>query len=470
MAMGKRKSVEQPLFLTCNDLPHSEGHPFYVVVNRVLAESEFDRYVESACQKFYAQTMGRPSVAPGMYFRMLLIGYFEGLDSERGIAWRCADSLSLRQFIGVAIEQNVPDHSSVSRTRRLIDLQTHQEVFRFVLHLLTQKNLLKGKTIGVDSTTLDFGELSRTEANAAMKSIVRRDSGESYDPFLTKLAQASGIQTPTREDLARIDKERKNKGCNDDWEHPHDPDARITRMKDGTTHLAHKAEHAVDMESGAIVAVSLHEADKGDTNTLLDTIVDATTNLRVLVDDERLTGKISEQWMSEVVLDKGYHSNQTLVDLEAMNIRSYACEPRRGRRKWAGNAEARRAVYANRRRMKSRRGIRLRRKRGELLERPNAHCYETGGMRHLYLRGRENILKRLLVHVAGCNLGLLMRKLYKTGTPRSLQGAARLMRAIFATFIAVLMLLRDQMKRWSNPPGLCRKIGAGDQLRLVDVA
>src|SRR6266545_2264021 len=392
MAMGKRKSIEPPLFLTCNDLPRSEGHPFYVMVNRVLAESEFDRYVEGACRKFYAPTMGRPSVAPGVYFRMLLIGYFEGLDSERGIAWRCADSLSLRQFIGVALDESTPDHSSVSRTRRLIDLETHQEVFRFVLHLLAQKKLVKGKTIGVDSTTL--------EANAAMKSIVRKDSGESYEQFLTRLAQASGIETPTREDLAKIDKDRKNKGSNDDWQHPHDPDARITKMKDGTTHLAHKAEHAVDMDSGAIVSVSLHEADKGDTNTLVDTIVDATTNLRVLVNDERLADKISDQWMSEAVLDKGYHSNQTLVDLETMNIRSYACEPKRGRRKWVDNPEAQRAVYANRRRMKSPRGIRLRRKRGELLERPNAHCYETGGMRHLYLRGRENILKRLLVHVA----------------------------------------------------------------------
>jgi transposase len=449
MAMGKRKSVEPPLFFTCNDLPHSEGHPFYMEVNRVLAESEFDRYVEGACQKFYAEVMGRPSVAPGVYFRMMLIGYFEGLDSERGIAWRCADSLSLRSFLGLAIDEKVPDHSSVSRTRRLIDLETHQEVFRFMLHLLAQKKLVKGKTIGVDSTTL--------EANAAMKSIVRRDSGETYDEFLTKLAQASGIETPTREDLARIDKDRKNKGSNDDWQHPHDPDAKITKMKDGTTHLAHKAEHAVDMDSGAIVSVSLHEADKGDTNTLVDTIVDATTNLRVLVDDERLADKVSGQWMSEVGVDKGYHSNQTLLDLQTMNIRSYACEPKRGGRRskhgrritrnWKDRPDARDAVYANRRRMKSQRGIRLRRKRGELLERPNAHCYETGGMRHLYLRGRTNILKRLLVHVAGCNLGLLMRKVCGIGTPRSLQGAAR---AFFASFIGLLILLCDQIRQWCD--------------------
>src|SRR5256885_1503261 len=302
MAMGKRKSVEPPLFLTCNDLPQSEGHPFYVMVNRVLAESEFDPYVEGACRKFYADKMGRPSVAPGVYFRMLLIGYFEGLDSERGIAWRCSDSLSLRQFIGVALDEGTPDHSSVSRTRRLIDLETHQQVFRFMLHLLAQKKLVKGKTIGVDSTTL--------EANAAMKSIVRRDSGESYDEFLTKLAQASGIETgqasptrPTREDLARIDKDRKNKGSNDDWEHPHDPDAKITKMKDGTTHLAHKAEHAVDLGEdghdghGAILAVNICDAAAGDTATITDTLVETTENLRAVSDDERVAGRISDDFV-----------------------------------------------------------------------------------------------------------------------------------------------------------------------------
>jgi transposase len=246
MAMGKRKQhTQSPLFVVTTDLPQSAAHPFYRKLNEILASGDFDRVVEGLCAKFYEETMGRPSLPPGIYFRLLMLGYFEGIDSERGIAWRCADSSSLRLFLGYEINQPTPDHSTISRTRRLIDLQTHQEVFQWALKLLAKEGLVEGKTAGIDSTTL--------EANAAMKSIVRRDTKESYDQYLTGLAKTSGIETPTREDLAKIDKKRKNKASNDDWEHPKDPDAKIAKMKDGTTHLAHKAEHAVDMQTGAIL-------------------------------------------------------------------------------------------------------------------------------------------------------------------------------------------------------------------------
>ena len=247
MAMGRRKKQrQQPLFIAAADLPQSAAHPFYAKLNEVLAGWKFDAFVEELCAKFYAEKLGRPSLAPGIYFRLLLIGYFEGIDSERGIAWRCADSLSLRAFVGYEINEVSADHSTISRTRRLIDLETHQQVFQWVLKVLADYDLVSGKTVGVDATTL--------EANAAMRSIVRKDTKQNYQAFLTDLAKASGIETPTREDLAKLDKNRKNKASNDDWENPHDPDAKITKMKDGTTHLAHKQEHAVDMDSGAVLA------------------------------------------------------------------------------------------------------------------------------------------------------------------------------------------------------------------------
>lgn len=241
--MGRRKTQQQsPLFVSAASLPQSPAHPFYERLNRVLGEGGFDSFVEGLCVKFYdAKPMGRPSLEPGKYFRLLLLGYFEGIDSERGIAWRCADSLSLRAFVGYRPDERATEHSTISRTRRLIDLETHQAVFTWVLTLLARSNLLKGKTVGIDATTL--------EANAAMRSIVRNDTHESYEQFLTGLAKASGIDTPTREDLSRLDKKRKNKASNDDWHNPHDPDAKITKMKDGRTHLAHKQEHAVDMDS-----------------------------------------------------------------------------------------------------------------------------------------------------------------------------------------------------------------------------
>jgi transposase len=345
-----------------------------------------------------------------------MIGYFEGIDSERGIAWRAADSLGLRQFLGYSLTDEIPDHTTISRNRRLIDVDTHEAVFVWVLKMLAEEGLLKGKTLGVDATTL--------EANAAMRSIVRRDTGESYQEFLTRLAQASGIETPTREDLAKLDKQRKNKASNDDWESPSDPDARITKMKDGRTHLAHKAEHAVDMDTGAILAVTLQPADRGDTSSIEETLPVAADTLVEVIADEQAGSHLSKQVMVEAVADKGYHSNDVLIGVGQMVQRTYISEPDRGRRDWSDKVDARDAVYANRRRIRGCRGKRLMKKRGELIERSFAHCYETGGMRRTHLRGHENILKRLLIHVAGFNLSLIMRKLMGLGTARGFQGLA----------------------------------------------
>ena len=415
MAMGKRKAQRQrERWIAATDVPQGPGHPFYGRLNGLLRERGFDQFAEGLCSPFYHDSLGRPSIPPGVYFRMLLVGYFEGIDSERGIAWRCADSLALREFLGFALTEGTPDHSSLSVIRNRIDVETHREVFTWVLTALADSKLLKGKTIGIDATTL--------EANAAMRSIVRNDTGESYDEFLTKLAKASGIDTPTREDLARTDRKRKNKGSNDDWHNPHDPDAKITKMKDGRTHLAHKAEHAVDLQTGAIVSVTLQGADVGDTTSVQETLAES---VETLLDVREQGGQV--QLPREMVADKGYHSNDVCSDMESMGMRGYISEPNRGRRVWTDKdtsqvkSTQRDAVYANRRRVRGKRGKALMRKRGELLERPFAHCYETGGLRRTHLRGHPNILKRLLIHVAGFNLGLLMRSMFGIGKPRRLQ-------------------------------------------------
>ena len=414
MAMGRRNRDQQAeLWVAATDMPEAPGHPFYRRLNAVLAEGGFDAFVEDLCRRFYHDELGRPSIPPGVYFRMLLIGYFEGIDSERGIAWRCADSRTLSTFLGYGPTDETPDHSSLSRIRQRLDLERHQEVFSWVLKLVAQKGLLKGKTLGIDATTL--------EANAAMRSIIRNDTGQKYDEFLAGLAKVSGIETPTREDLAKIDKTRKNKASNEDWHNPNDPDAKITKMKDGRTHLAHKAEHAVDLQTGAIVAVTLQEADRGDTTTLWKTIEESVENLRDVADDPATTACVAEALIEEVVTDKGYHSNDTARDLAEAHIRSYMSEPDHGRRNWKDKADEQAAVYANRRRIRGRRGRRLLRKRGELLERPFAHCYQTGGMRRTHLRHHANILKRLLIHVAGFNLALVMRSLFGIGKPRRAQ-------------------------------------------------
>jgi len=417
--MGRRRKQvrQEQLWTPTASLPVSASHPFYLRLNGVLDEKRFDEFVEGLCEPFYAETMGRPGLAPGIYFRLLMVGYFEGIDSERGIAWRASDSLSIRSFVRVALDETVPDHSTISRTRRLIDVETHQAVFQWVLQVLAERNLVKGNTIGVDATTL--------EANAALRSIVRRDTGEQYDEFLTRLAKESGIDTPTREQLAKLDRKRNQKGSNDEWQHPHDPDARITKMKDGRTHLAHKAEHAVDMETGAIVTVTVQPADEGDTTTIAETVAEAGERIAKTAaetNSEPTGERVNSEGPREVVTDKGYHSKKVVSDLAAAGVRSYCSEPRRGRQRWNGQDQERRAVYANRRRIRSERGKRWLRQRGEKLERWNEHLYDRGGMRRVHLRGRTNILKRLSVHAGAANLGLLMRNLFGAGTPKALQG------------------------------------------------
>ncbi len=428
MAMGKRKGRQGGLWIATSDLARSPGHPFYERLNRLLAEHGFDAFVEQQCRSFYAERMGRPSLPPGVYFRLLLIGYFEGIDSERGIAWRVADSLTLREFLGLSLSlsESPPDHSTISRNRRLIDVETHQEVFAWVLTVLGKEGLLRAQTIGVDATTL--------EANAAMKSIVRRDTGESYQDFLRRLAEESGEATPTRAELARKDKKRKGKGSNDDWTNPHDPDAKITKMKDGRTHLAHKAEHAVDLETGAVVGVTVQPADRGDTQSLEATLGEALENLAVVVEHVALP----EQVLTEVVADRGYHSAAVLARTHELGLRSYIAEPKRPRRRWRGRKAEQKATYANHRRMKGSRGKKLARWRAEKVERSMAHNYETGGLRRIYLRGHSNILKRVLVHVAGFNLGLVMQKIAGHGTPRGLQGRFL---PLFAFIIATIQAL-----------------------------
>ena len=418
--MGARREQQEELWIPSCTLARPASHPFYERLNQLLAKHDFDRFVEGKCQRFYAATMGRPGLAPGIYFRLLLVGYFEGIDSERGISWRAGDSLSIREFVGIPLNEGAPDHTTISRTRRLIDLETHRHVFGWVLELLADAGLVKGKRIGIDATTL--------EANAALRSIVRRDNGENYEEFLTGLAQQSGIATPTREDLARVDRKRKKKGSNQEWVNPHDPDARITKMKDGSTHLAHKAEHAVDMETGAVVAVTLQEADLGDTTTVKETLAEAGTTVVELIEREasiRPAEKpaVNLGGVKEVVADKGYHSGPVLQEMQALGVRTYIPEKKQaGKRHWVGKEAEREAVYTNRQRLQRPKGKRLLRKRGELIERTFAHCYDTGCMRRTHLRKHNNILKRLLVHVAGMNLGLLLRSVYGIGTPRGLQG------------------------------------------------
>ena len=409
MALGRRKSEQQDeLFIMAEHLPKAPGHVFYRKLNAILAEAGFDPWVEDLCQPYYDETQGRPGIPPGTYFRMLLIGYFEGIGSQRGIAWRCSDSLSLRDFLAIPLTEDSPDHSTLSVVRDRLPAEVHQAVFTWVLRLLNEKQLVKGKTVGVDSTTL--------EANAAMKSIVRRDTGDDYETYVKQLMAKEGIEDPSSEEVRRFDQQRKGKTVsNEDWVSESDPEARIAKMKDGTTHLAYKAEHVVDLETNAILAVEIYAGDHSDSQTLEDSLNRAQTNL-----NEAETGAE----IQDVAADKGYHATEQLTAVaEHTAYRTYIPEPERKHdRVWTDKPPKQKAaVYANRRRVKGERGKQMQRQRSEFVERTFAHVCETGGARRTWLRGQEKVKKRYLLAAAAHNIGVMMRKLFQMGTPRGLQ-------------------------------------------------
>lgn len=453
MAMGRRKSERQgELWVARGELPRSPGHVFYEKLNDLLAESGFDVWVENLCQEYYAQS-GRRGIPPGVYFRMLLIGYFEGLGSQRGIAWRCADSLSLRAFLGLASTEDSPDHSSLTIIRDRLPMEVHAAVFERVLVLAREKKILNGQTLGVDSTTL--------EANAAMKSIVRKDTGETWQAYLTTLMREAGVigpdDTPTIDEMKRFDKSRKDKKVsNEDWTSPTDPDSRITKMKDGTTHLAYKAEHAVDLDSDIIVAAEIYHGNRPDTQTLEDTVNMAQGHLR---------GSGSDVDVRDVVADKGYYSAEVHATFaEHTDFQLHTPEPALSagkQRRWTDKPEGQKsAVYANRARSRSKRSKSLQRQRSERVERTFAHMCETGGARRTWLRGIDKVRKRYLLAAAAHNLGCLMRELFGMGTPRGLQGAGGLAAAFFAALQYVQIALLKAIQRLRAAPNCCHAITA----------
>lgn len=454
MSMGRQEGMQGSMWIAYGDIQGAPGHRFYEKLNELLREAKFDRQVEELCAPYFEpdHTPGRKSIAPGVYFRMHLIGYFEGIESERGIEWRCADSLSLRNFLGLELTQRVPDHSTLSRMRTRLPLEVHQQAFVLILGMVERKGLLRGRVSGVDSTFL--------RADASMKAIVRRDTKESYPQFVKRLAEESGMENPTEEDARRFDRKRAEKRTsNEEWESRTDSEARIAKLKDGRTRLAYKSEHVVDLETGALVGVSVHKADRSDTETLQETLADAEENLRGVRNvgpeenadddgDDTMAGEATDTQRA-VVADKGYSKAVLLRALKEKGYRTYIPERRQaGKRRWTdkGGRDTAVAFYDNRARVKRKKGKALQRKRGEMIERTFAHICETGGARRTRLRGRENVSKRYLLQASAANLGLVMRTLFGRGTPRGLaeswRGCERAVSRVMAAVDTAVGVLR----------------------------
>lgn len=407
MGLGRRRNEQQDSFwISTDQLGHGPRNAFYDRLNELLSEIEFDRQLEDAVAPYYQKT-GRKSLPAGVYFRMLFIGYFEDIESQRGIAWRCEDSRSLARFLGYATGESTPDHSTLSVTRERLPMSIHAFAFELILSAAQKNGLLKGKTIGVDATDL--------EANASMKSIVRKDNGDDWQEYLRKLyEEETGESDPTDEELRRFDKRRKSKKkvSNQDWESSSDPDSRVGKMKNGSFHLKYKAENAVDLETEIIIAAEVYHGNRGDTSTIEETVNAAQTSLLEAGTDCEI---------KEVVADKGYHSEQLIDTLQnETGMRTYIPEPeRKTNRNWTDKSDQREASYRrNRRNTQGDRGRKLQRLRSEKVERTFAHLCDTGGSRRTWLRGISKVQKRYTIAAMAYNLGRIMRQLIGAGKPR----------------------------------------------------
>lgn len=471
MAMGRKRPVQQPLFVRSDELAGAPRHRFYEKLNELLDGAGFDAFVEELCTPFFGEDgkAGRISTRPGVYFRMLFIGYFEGIESERGICWRVEDSLSLRSFLGIATHERTPEHSTLSRMRSRLAPEVYEKVFHYVMRILNQQGLLRGRVAGVDSTYL--------RADASMKSIVRRGSGEGYKSYLKKLAKKAGIENPTDEDARRIDRTREKKTSNEDWVSPTDADAEIARIKDGRTRLAYKAENTVDMETGAILAAEVLPATTPDGESVITSVNKANENAaaaRSGDDDDHDGGaSVPADAIIEVVGDKGLHKASTIKRLADEGVRTYFPERKQhGERRWKkhGGRSTAIAVYQNRKRLTSKKSKKLQRLRGELLERTFAHLCETGGHRRTRLRGRENVQKRYLMQAAAFNLSLVMRKMIGHGTPRAFAAAADRLSVLIATAIAHVLVALDAIMGVRSDDRASRRLipCGGVELRLSD--
>lgn len=434
MALGRRgKESQGELWVATGAIARSPGHIFYERLNRLLGEAGFDEFVEELCSPYYAKA-GRPGIPPGTYVRMLFIGYFEGIDSQRGIAWRCQDSLSLREYLGLKLTDNVPDHSSLTRIRDRLPIEVVQQIFAFVLQMANEKQLISATQVGVDATYL--------EANAAMKSIVRRDTEDDWKAYVIKLMKEEGVieddDEPTDKEIRQFDKKRKNKKVsNEDWKSPTDDDARIVRMKDRRTRLGYKAEHTVDLESEMILSATIQEGTEPDSQSLLDAVADAQANL---------IRSGSEAEIQEVAADTGYHANEQITQCDHFGIRTYIPEPDSPhKRKWTNKSEeTKRAVLNNRQRTKRPKSKQLQKQRSEKVERSFAHVCETGGARRTWLRGIEKITKRYSLVVAAHNLGIMLRTLFGSGKPRE---AAAVGQGLFLGLLRIMLTVTSRLSQ-----------------------
>ena len=427
MFKTRKKSQEQKEFwIVADRLPKASPSRFYELLNGTLEGMNFAGEVWEMCAPAYAgaERGGRPGIDPVVYFKMLMIGFFEGLDSERAIAARCADSLSLRGFLGYALDEATPDHSSMTVIRQRLGGDCFARVFAVVLAALQKHGLLKGRHLGIDSSVI--------EANASLRSLTERNTEEGYWDYVQRLAREAGLETTDGAELRNFDRKRAGKKMsNEQWENPHDPDAKIGRTKDGATDMVYLPEHTVDLDTGAIVQAQVLAGDHRDSEELSERVIEAVVNVQEAQADP-------EALPETLTADKGYFSLLEIGRLQELSLKTVISDPHRAQRRFDKLSSAERQSLARAQRsVSSKYGRKLLRKRGQHIERSFAHVLDAGGMRRATLRGLENLNKRHQIAAACYNLSQLLRQLYGIGTPK--QWAACLclfLSPVFCTVIA----------------------------------
>ena len=412
--MLKPKSLPQPeLFVPAARLVQPATSSFYTKLEQTLQSFQFAEQSRQICAPAYSDSArGRPPVDPAVYFKMLMIGFFENIASERGIAERCSDSISVRFFLGYDLTEATPDHSTLSLIRGRLSEDTYQQVFLLILSALEQQGLVKGRNVGIDASVI--------EANASLKSLVNRDTQEAYWEYVRRLAGENGVNPKDAEAVRQFDRKRPKKMSNDDWENPYDPDAKIGPTKAGAIDMIYKPEHTVDLDTGAVLHAEVrlgHEADQKD---LAVHVLQAQANIN------QAQGQPADSLtIRSATADKGYHAAGEMGRLQQEGSRTVISDPVKNRNLDKLTQDEVKVVRAAKRSAGSKSGKQLLKQRGMHLERSFAHILDAGGARRTTLRGEENLNKRHKVSAAIYNLSQLMRKIWGVGTPKQWAAGAK---------------------------------------------
>ena len=426
MFSEKQKATQPEFWVATHQLAKSAKASFYSKLDETLESFGFAGKVRQLCAPAYKQTnVGRPGIDPVVYLKMIMVGFFEDLPSERAIAARCADSIAIRRFLNYELDENTPDHSSLTIIRQRLGLEIYQKVFTLCLQALQEHGLLRGKHLGIDSSVM--------EANASLRALVNRNTAEQYWDYVKRLAAEQGIDPEDAAAVRKFDRQRPGKGSNQDWKNPHDPDAKIGPRKHGGTDMIYKPQTVVDLNTGAVVQAEVQPGDHTDHQGLATTILEAQQRIN------EVCGEAADALTVETVTaDKGYYAVEQLQALQQEEIKTVIADPVSNRRLDKLQPEQRQAVQAALRSTRSKYGKALLRRRGMHIERSFAHILDCGGMRRATLRGWENLNKRFKLATAFYNLSQLMRKLFGFGTPKQL---AALARALFSVLARLLSLV-----------------------------